>query len=165
MFVVTLENAQESKESYHREQQMKEARDAQFIDDFKRAILLDGGYITGLGPEVCVQCAWARDGLVAICVCVHGLAIPRTGGGLCSLRSIPLPRQRPVANDPLCPVRPCSSQLVCQPVDEQVEILVDDPNGLKLIEKQRRLHRGEEIGGSSRLVAMKVGVFLCSTPA
>ena len=43
--------SQESKETYQREKEIKRARDAQFLDDFKRAILLDGGYVAALGPE------------------------------------------------------------------------------------------------------------------
>lgn len=45
-------HVQESKSSYQREQQLQREREAQFLDDLKRAILLDGGYVQRLGPEV-----------------------------------------------------------------------------------------------------------------
>ena len=44
--------SQESKDLYQREKQLQREREAQFLNDFKRAILLDGGYVQRLGPEV-----------------------------------------------------------------------------------------------------------------
>ena len=48
----THAHAQESNSSYQREQQLNREREAQFLDDLKRVILLDGGYVQRLGPEV-----------------------------------------------------------------------------------------------------------------
>ena len=48
----THAHAQESNSSYQREQQLNREREAQFLDDLKRAILLDGGYVQRLGPQV-----------------------------------------------------------------------------------------------------------------
>lgn len=42
---------QESKNSYQRETELRRAHEAQFLDDFKRAILLKGGHVASLGPE------------------------------------------------------------------------------------------------------------------
>ena len=43
---------QESKEAFEREKQMHLEHEAKFIDDLKRAILLDGGYVDRLDQEV-----------------------------------------------------------------------------------------------------------------
>lgn len=48
---------QESERSYNLEHKLRETKERQFIDDFKRAILIEGGYIPApgiksLGPEV-----------------------------------------------------------------------------------------------------------------
>jgi len=42
---------QESKDSYQRETELRHAREVQFLDDFKRAILLNSGHVASLGPE------------------------------------------------------------------------------------------------------------------
>jgi hypothetical protein len=49
---LTHAHEQESKSSYQREQQLNREREAQFLDNLKRAILLDGGYVQRLGPQV-----------------------------------------------------------------------------------------------------------------
>ena len=61
------ESLQESKDSYQREKQMQRAREAQFIDECKRAILLDGGYVKSLGPEV----VFVRVGVVRVYILQH----------------------------------------------------------------------------------------------
>ncbi len=44
--------SQESKEAFEREKQMHLEHEAKFMDDLKRAILLDGGYVKSLDQEV-----------------------------------------------------------------------------------------------------------------
>ena len=50
--IVLSQKSQESKEAFEREKQMHLEHEAKFIDDLKRAILLDGGYVKSLDQEV-----------------------------------------------------------------------------------------------------------------
>ena len=78
--------SQESKEAFEREKQMHLEHEAKFIDDLKRAILLDGGYVDRLDQEVNIWAVFVlwREGARERARAERGRQAGRQGGACCA---------------------------------------------------------------------------------